>query len=236
MNPRSLRIALTTFPTLVEAGSEICVPNASQISFSERSSLLSKLCQTLRSDEELAQQLQKGNSDALAPLFERHSRLVFAICRRILRNDSEAEDAAQQIFLDVFRSIHQWNPEKGTFKKWLLIFTYHRTFNHRRALLAARFFDSDPFEDHMPELSRTNRTQAVPEDRILVQQVLSGLELRQRRAIELTYFEGLTAEEISAQTGETVRVVRHNLYRGLERLRKTLGKRVHPATAVEVTR
>jgi RNA polymerase sigma-70 factor (ECF subfamily) len=55
---------------------------------------------------------------------------------------------------------------------------------------------------------------------VLVEQVLSALQPRQRRTIELVYYEGLTAEEVSKRTGESVRVVRHNLYRGLEKLRK----------------
>jgi RNA polymerase sigma-70 factor, ECF subfamily len=57
---------------------------------------------------------------------------------------------------------------------------------------------------------------------VLVEQVLSHLKPRQRRTIELIYYEGLTADEVSLRTGETVRVVRHNLYRGLEKLREAL--------------
>ena len=48
-----------------------------------------------------------------------------------------------------------------------------------------------------------------------MEQVLATLESRQRRVIELTYFEGLTAEEIARKTGDTASSVRHNLYRGL---------------------
>jgi RNA polymerase sigma-70 factor (ECF subfamily) len=51
---------------------------------------------------------------------------------------------------------------------------------------------------------------------------LSSLQPRQRRTIKLVYYEGLTAEEISVRTGETVRVVRHNHYRGLEKLRRAV--------------
>ncbi len=75
-------------------------------------SFLSALRQRLRSDEELALQLQQGDADALTVLFKRHSPLLFAIARRILRNDTEAEDTVQQIFLDVFRSIHQFDSGK----------------------------------------------------------------------------------------------------------------------------
>jgi RNA polymerase sigma-70 factor (ECF subfamily) len=64
----------------------------------------------------------EGESDALTVLFERHSPLVFRIARRILRNDAEAEDTVQQVFLDVFRSAEQFEPEKGSFRFWLLMF------------------------------------------------------------------------------------------------------------------
>ena len=55
-----------------------------------------------------------------------------------------------------------------------------------------------------------------------MEQVLATLESRQRRVIELTYFEGLTAEEIANKTGDTASSVRHNLYRGLAKLRNVL--------------
>src|ERR1700678_3338615 len=92
-------------------------------------SLLGRLKQHLCSDEDLADQLQSGNAEALAVLFKRHSPLVFGISRRVLRNDAEAEDAVQQVFLDVFRSIHQFDPQKGELKTWLLMFACQRILN-----------------------------------------------------------------------------------------------------------
>jgi RNA polymerase sigma-70 factor (ECF subfamily) len=183
-------------------------------------SLLRRLKQHLCSDENLADQLQSGNTEALAVLFKRHSPLVFAISRRVLRNDAEAEDAVQQIFLDVFRAIHQFDPEKGTFKIWLLMFAYHRTFNCRRSQIANKFFETDPLDEGLSELQIPARGQFATENSVLVGQVLKSLQPRQRRTIELVYYEGLTAEEVSVKTGESVRVVRHNLYRGLDKLRK----------------
>jgi RNA polymerase sigma-70 factor (ECF subfamily) len=74
---------------------------------------------------------------------------------------------------------------------------------------------------------------SLPEMSLLVEQVLSTLQPRQRRTIELVYYEGLTAEEVSKRTGETVRVVRHNLYRGLEKLRKAFCANVSSASKGE---
>ena len=51
----------------------------------------------------------------------------------------------------------------------------------------------------------------------LVEQVLALLEPHQRKVIELTYFEGLTAEEVAEATGHSASSVRNNLYRGLSR-------------------
>jgi RNA polymerase sigma-70 factor (ECF subfamily) len=192
-------------------------------------SFLSALRQRLRSDEELALQLQQGDADALTVLFKRHSPLLFAIARRILRNDTEAEDTVQQIFLDVFRSIHQFDSEKGSFKTWLLMFAYQRAFNSRRSQLANRFFDTEPLEDHAAGLNSLAHQRPTPESGILVDQVLRSLQPRQRRTIELIYYEGLTAEEVSSRTGESVRVVRHNLYRGLDQLRRAFQTRAPKA-------
>lgn len=194
----------------------------------EETSILGFLKQKFCSDEELADQLQSGNADALTVLFKRHSPVLFGIARRILRNDAEAEDAVQQIFLDVFRSIHQFDVEKGSFKTWLLMFAYHRTFNSRRAQIANKFFVSDPLESVSDGFSRVASSpgkSSVAENNILVEEVLKTLQPRQRRTIELVYYDGLTSEEISVRTGESVRVVRHNLYRGLEKLRKAFCNR-----------
>jgi len=213
MIPPTLQLDVDVFP-------------AETKSLSKNDSLFAFFKQRFSSDEELARQLQSGNADALTVLFKRHSPLLFGIARRILRNDAEAEDTVQQIFLDVYRSIQQFDAEKGPFKTWLLMFTYQRVFNSRRTQLATRFFDTAPFDgEDVPNLPRAVRRSSSAENRILVEQVLRTLQPHQRRTLEFTYYEGLTAEEISSRTGESVRVVRHNLYRSLERLRKAFCER-----------
>ena len=218
MSSRRLELIFGTFPSTL-AGPEPSVPLAP----SPPSTVFAELLHSLRSDEDLADALRKGDPDALTVLFKRHSRIVFGIARRILRIDAEAEDCVQQIFLDVFRSIDQFDRGKAPFKTWLLLFAYHRTLTRRRSLIAARAFSTEPLEDFMPELlACTRATDTQLHDSILLQKSLGSLQPRQRRTIELTYYEGFTAEEIAARTGETVRVVRHNLYRGLEKLRHNL--------------
>jgi RNA polymerase sigma-70 factor, ECF subfamily len=207
----------------VAAFEDASLPEVSATAVGRSSSLLGQLQQRLLSDESLVERLRNGNADALTVLFDRHNRLLFGIARRILRNDAEAEDAVQQVFLDVFRSINQFDPDKGGFKSWLMMFAYPRIFNCRRSLSANRFFQTDSFDELLPELHiKTEHISgySLAEMSILVEQALRSLKPQQRRTIELIYYEGLTADEVASRTGETVRVVRHNLYRGLEKLRE----------------
>jgi RNA polymerase sigma-70 factor, ECF subfamily len=222
MSSRMARLVFGLLPARTGDFGAVCVADVP----AAPPSLLSQLRQKLLSDEALVEHLQSGRAEALTFLFERHSPLLFAIARRILRNRAEAEDAVQQIFLDVFRSIHQFDPQKGEFKTWLLMFGYQRILNCRRRLISNRFFDTASFDELLQELPSCPERPvgySPAEASVLLEQGLSLLQPRQRRTIELVYYEGLTAEEVSLRTGETVRVVRHNLYRGLEKLRKALG-------------
>ena len=213
---------------------EACVAESALPPVSEKLRLPSA-AHRLLSDERLVELLRAGDADALTQLFARHSARIFGVARRVLRNDAEAEDAVQQVFLEVYRSVEQFDAQRGGFERWLLMFAYHRIFNRRRQLVAKKFFATDPLDETWEQADAGDRTRrgCAVENSILVQQVLSGLKPRQRRTIELVYYEGLTAEEVAARTGETVRVVRHNLYRGLAKLREALARKGDAAEGKE---
>jgi RNA polymerase sigma-70 factor, ECF subfamily len=186
------------------------------------------------SDEELATQLANGQHDALTELFERYSELVFGIARRMLKDNGEAEEALQQVFLDMYRAIDQFDVNKAPYRTWLLQFVYHRTINRKRHLERKGFYSSEEFDEELLSLELCGSPSrplqlSTPEVVHLIGQLLGTIKAPQRRTIELTFFDGLTAEEIAAQTGETVDVVRHNLYRGLKKLRSAL----HESTRCE---
>lgn len=177
-------------------------------------------------DEELMAALCNGYNDALAVLFERHSRIVFRVARAILRDDGEAEETVQRVFLDIYRAANQFNTERGTFITWLRQYAYHRALDRRAHLRANHFYTNHELNDTVlaEVFHGTGKLQPTPPQEMahLVEQILATLEARQRRVIELTYFEGLTAIEIAAKTGESAPAVRNHLYRGLLKLRNVL--------------
>jgi DNA-directed RNA polymerase specialized sigma24 family protein len=115
-------------------------------------SLLDKLTLRFKSDEDLAERLREGYNDAMTVLFERHSALVYRVARRVVQESGEAEEVVQQVFLDVYRSIHQYDAQKGPVKSWLLMFAYQRALNRKRHLTSRFFYSTDELSDALPQL------------------------------------------------------------------------------------
>jgi RNA polymerase sigma-70 factor, ECF subfamily len=173
------------------------------------------------SDTELMTALCSGCHDALAVLFERYSALVFRIARTIVRDDGEAEEVVQKVFLDVFRTANNFDASRGSFKTWLLQYAYHRSIDRQRNLECNCFYDlaDAAMTDYLPQERFTE-----PEIIYAVKQSLRALEPKQRQVITLTFFAGLTAVEIAKVTKDTPSAVRHHLYRGMKAMRDMLSE------------
>ena len=180
-------------------------------------------------DSELMDAVCRNYGDALAVLYERHSPSVFRIARNILRDDGEAEETVQRVFLDVYKAAVQFNPQRGAFITWLLQYAYHRSIDRKEHLHANRFYSREEIDDLTAAevFYGDGRLLTLPPQEVacLVEQVLAAVKPRYRRVVELTYLEGFTAEEIAEKTGETPSAVRHSLYRGLSKLRMILSEK-----------
>jgi RNA polymerase sigma-70 factor, ECF subfamily len=176
------------------------------------------------SDEILMAQLRMGNSDALAVLFDRYHSLVLSVASRILRDHGEAEDIMQSVFLEIFRSAAQYDESKGTTKVWILQYAYHRSFNRRRYLILRGFYDhpEEIVSSHRLPLRAYGKSLDGLESTRVLQEALRRLSKAQRDTLELAFYEGLTMREIEQKTGTSLDSVKHNYYRGLEKLRSIL--------------
>jgi RNA polymerase sigma-70 factor (ECF subfamily) len=179
------------------------------------------------SDEVLLGQISKGAKEALAQLFRRHARTVRNVAYRILRNEEEAADLVQDVFLFIFRKAALFKPSRGRALSWIVQVTYHRAFDRRRRLITRQFYASLPIEEGA--LQVPDRGAETPSYEWSLEGVWgreSAAQLRellspsQLATIELYFFEGYTLEEIGERLGQTLGNVRHHYYRGLEKLRK----------------
>jgi RNA polymerase sigma-70 factor (ECF subfamily) len=180
------------------------------------------------SDEELASELLTGRHDALVVLFDRYHKLVFGVALKIVCDPGEAEEVVQTVFLDIFRALANFDQRRGTLRVWLLQYAYGRALNRKRHLAAHHFYNSVSLEACVVEPSSNLKTADIAEASLLMEELLASVSPRRRTVIELTYFEGLTADEISERLGLPVGIVRHELYRGLAKLRQSVQKKRDP--------
>jgi RNA polymerase sigma-70 factor, ECF subfamily len=109
-----------------------------------------------------------------------------------------------------------------------LQYAYGRSLNRKRHLAAHHFYNSVSLEAGVVEPSSNLKTADIAEASLLMEQLLASVSPRRRTVIELTYFEGLTADEISERLDLPVGIVRHELYRGLAKLRQSVKKKRDP--------
>src|SRR5690242_5866129 len=79
-----------------------------------------------KADAELVAEMLQPGSDALATLIARYIRLVHRVAAGILRDDTEAEDVTQEVFLEIYRKAHLYDPARGAVRVWLLQYAYRR--------------------------------------------------------------------------------------------------------------
>src|SRR5271169_2259115 len=137
-------------------------------------------------DGELMAHLQGGCHDALTVLFDRYYRLVLSVALKIVRDPGEAEDVMQSVFLEIFRSVAQFDPAKGTTKVWILQYAYHRAINRRQHLNARNFYNQtnlSEIETHLPETPSPLGKFAQNELTHLPRQGLATLNGPQKRVV-----------------------------------------------------
>jgi RNA polymerase sigma-70 factor (ECF subfamily) len=179
------------------------------------------------SDETLLKQVREGAKEALAVLFRRHARAVRNIAHRILRNESEADDLVQEVFLHIFRKAALFDAARGNARSWIFNVAYHRAFDRRDYLNSRHFYSCQDLEDAAHRLADPREEAAFHEQSIegilgkpLTEKFNALLSPEQRETIQLFFFEGYALKEIAQRTGQTLVNVRNHYYRGLERMRK----------------
>jgi RNA polymerase sigma-70 factor (ECF subfamily) len=169
-------------------------------------------------DASLMTRLRDGDRAALDQLVRRHQRRVLDLAVRTLRDHTLAEDIAQEAFLRVWRSAADYVPS-ARFTTWLHRIVVNLCLDarkKRRALLA----ENQDQPDHQQNTAESAVDQA---DRAaVIRAALDGLPERQRVAVLLHKYSGLSMREIAGTTGWTESAVESLLVRAYATLRRKL--------------
>jgi RNA polymerase sigma-70 factor, ECF subfamily len=197
---------------------------ASKESQSVTSSVASPTAEDV-SDECLIARVSQGSREAMAILFRRYSRLVRGVALRILRDDAEADDLVQELFLFVHRKASIFDPQKSSPRSWVVQMTYQRAIDRRRYLQSRHFYthlDLNGAADLVghKEGREGSRFLSRLVGNTTIQGLLDALTEDQRNTLSLHFFEGYTFGEIAVNLDQPLGNIRNHYYRGLDKLRK----------------
>ncbi|MCB0994723.1 MAG: sigma-70 family RNA polymerase sigma factor [Acidimicrobiales bacterium] len=159
-----------------------------------------------------------ADDDVLAAVYGEYGSLVYSVCSRSLGPDDGAE-VTQEVFLSAWRARSTYDSKRGSLAGWLVGIAKNRVIDRLRA--SRRQVPRTDQPDHEPVADDADAAERLA-DRLLVAHALSALPDRQRKVMELAFYDDLTHAQIADRTGLPMGTVKSDIRRGLQRLRREL--------------
>jgi RNA polymerase sigma-70 factor (ECF subfamily) len=169
-------------------------------------------------DRELMRKVVRGDQSALEELMQRWRRPVYSLALRILRNPELAEEVSQDVFLKVWKHAAVFEDQRGAFSSWVLTMTHHGAIDALRRGKARGSQVTNTLDNVVAATLPSPRPAVSNWQKLKLQEALQTLPEKQRRVVELAYFEGYTREEMAQILGEPVGTVKTRLRDAIQRL------------------
>lgn len=176
------------------------------------------------SDESLMVRVQNADHGAFATLVRRHTKMFFSAAYRMCNNAQTAEDIVQEAFLKLWDKPGAWNPDKGTkFTTWFYRVVTNMAIDRMRR---EKRFASPEVMDTIPD--RTPAADAAlleKEKEAALEKALASLPDRQKAALNLCFYEGLSNREAAEVLGIGVKALESLLIRAKNGLKDELTRK-----------
>lgn len=171
--------------------------------------------------ELLLPRVARGEPGAIKACIDRFGGLIWSLARRMTFNDAEAEDAVQEIFVEVWQSAYRYDAGVASETAFVAMIARRRLIDRRRKA------DRRPSYTHLPEgVVGTDAVDSavlqVSEDAARASAAMNKLSTEQQRVLRLSIFHGLSHEKIARSTGLPLGTVKTHARRGLIRIRELL--------------
>ena len=173
-------------------------------------------------DLELIRRLQAGDRTAVEDLYDRFRRPAFALARRVLADDTLAEDVLQDVFLRIWQKAASYSPAAGRPLAWLCTIARNRAIDGVRRRSETQGPDTGDGEDWVERLADPHDSEGTILGRNALQACLGRLEALHRDCIVLAYCEGQSREDLALRYDRPVSTIKTWLHRGLATLRGCL--------------
>lgn len=170
-------------------------------------------------DRALIAAIRGGSEPAFNILVDRHQQAVRTFLRRLLRNDADADDMAQETFLVAWTHARSFRDE-GDVRSWLCGIAWRKAKSAQRS-----WFRRSARDTAHHDLSSGVVRNALMEDRLAVRAALQAMPLEQRAAVTLCLVCGFSHSEAAKILGAALGTVKSHVMRGRERLREAIGRK-----------
>ena len=175
-------------------------------------------------DGQLVELVARKDASALEALYDRYGRAAYSLARRILTEETLAQDVVQEVFLSLWRDARRFDARRGTVATYLLSMTHHRAVDAvRREENLRRWRTSDEGLELEPDpKGRVEDQVEASERRAQVRAALGELPAAQREALLLAYFGGYTQREVAALVGVPLGTVKTRMAAGMRKMKEAL--------------
>lgn len=161
-----------------------------------------------------------GDPAAVQDCIGRYSGLVWALARRFLGNAADAEDAVQDVFIELWKNAARFDPKLSSEPTYITMIARRRLIDRKRR--AGRVPPTQTMADEPPAAPPRASRVEIDDEAARAAAVLNELREDERRVIIMAVYQGLTHEEIAAATKLPVGTVKTHIRRGLIRVRERL--------------
>jgi len=185
-------------------------------------------------DRQLMTRIAQGDQLAFGALYDRLSGPLYSMAIKMLGDAAEAEDALQEVCLQIWRRAPTYDPAQSSVFSWAILLTRGKVIDRLRARGRRLRVVSVSTDDDSTSIETVDASSSVDtadtvnknDEAVRVRSVLGSLPAEQRQAIEMAFFSDLTHHEIAERLKEPLGTVKARIRRGLLRLRDELGKAI----------
>ena len=182
-------------------------------------------------DHQLIQRVSQVDKDALEALYTRFQTSVYSLAMYMLKQPALAEEATQDIFLNIWLKASSFNAERGQPRAWIMSVAHHKIVDvirsRRRTIV-----NTDPADyetlDLLPSAGASTEAQVEQTlERERIMRALATIPEPQREVIMLAYFEGYSQSEMAQKLDQPLGTVKTRVRLAMQKLRLALEKDVY---------
>jgi RNA polymerase sigma factor (sigma-70 family) len=163
-----------------------------------------------------------GDRDAVNDCLDKYGGLVWSIARKMLRNSNDAEDAVQEVFVDIWKNAERFDENQSSETTFVAMIARRRIIDRIRR--TNRRISADSIEDVVSEpQSRDDKRVQLSVEAGQAAEALRSLKPEQQRVLQLSIVHGLSHQEIADITGMPLGTVKTHARRGILQAREILG-------------